>query len=279
MKGAVGALLLVALRPVSSMTTTKQPSWDVARYQGQHSFVWEYGASLLDLVDLKPGERLLDVGCGSGERTQALAERQPLAHCFGLDADPAMIRTAKEQYSSSGLLVSFYQGDVRCDIPMEDGPYDVVFSNAALHWVPQAEQAVASISQALKPGGRLIVEFGGKGNVDKIVTATNRALQLDPPHNPWYFPSIAQYTTLLEKHGIEVTSAALFDRPTPLEQGDQGLRNWILMFGNAFFQDMPQERKEQLLAAIEDDLRSDLFDGTKWVADYRRIRIVGKKLA
>jgi hypothetical protein len=97
--------------------------------------------------------------------------------------------------------------------------------------------------------------------------------------SPWYFPSVGEYSSILEQHGIEVTSATLYDRPTLLEEGGDGLSNWLLqMFGGGFFRDMCDEEVNNILSTINDKLRPHLWDGTQWTADYRRIRILGKKL-
>jgi SAM-dependent methyltransferase len=152
----------------------------------------------------------------------------------------------------------------------------VVFSNAALHWIPpnDVDRAVASMAAALKPSGRFIVEFGGKDNVKSIVRATLQVLDLQKSASPWYFPSIANFTSILERHDIEVTTALLFDRPVVLEDG---LSNWLRMFGNKFFKDLSQDEVERVLVQIHDKLRPFLFDGEQWTADCRRIRVVGRK--
>jgi trans-aconitate methyltransferase len=254
------------------------PQWDASRYQKQHSFVWEYGSSLIEILDPQPGERILDVGCGTGELVRAIADRG--AVCLGMDADLHMVERAKQQFPD----LTFFQGyaqnfNLDC-VKDEDGPLlvDAIFSNAALHWVKDAEGAVASMSRVLKPGGRFVVEFGGKGNVQRIVQASLSALGKPASENPWYFPSVAQYSTLLEKHGIELTSAALFDRPTVLEDGEEGMKNWLRMFGGAFLKDLTKERVDIFLQEVDKTLRPHMFDGQRWTADYRRIRLVGKKL-
>jgi trans-aconitate 2-methyltransferase len=95
--------------------------------------------------------------------------------------------------------------------------------------------------------------------------------------SPWYFPSVGEYSSILVQHGIEVTSATLYDRPTLLEEDDDGLSNWLQMFGGAFFRDMSDEEVNNTLSTINDKLRPHLWGGTQWTADYRRIRILGKK--
>jgi len=108
--------------------------------------------------------------------------------------------------------------------------FDAVFSNAVLHWIPEAGEVIAGVAQVLKPGGRFVAEFGGKGNIQKLVRGFQRAfaaLGMRPPAgvSPWFYPSVAEYAGLLEKHGLEVREASLFDRPTVLEQGESGLEN------------------------------------------------------
>lgn len=245
--------------------------WDVDLYQHQHSFVWEYGASLIDLLDAQPGERILDVGCGSGELTNEISERGVIG--IGLDADSSMVERAKLMFPGT----TFFQADVR-NFELEDGPVDAIFSNAALHWVKDADSAVCAMARALKPGGRFVVEFGGKGNVGRIVDASLQVLGRPDEDNPWYFPGIAEYATLLEKYGIEVVSAALFERSTLLAEGEQGMRNWLRMFGGGLFKGIPDDRIDQAIDLIVEKLQPELYDGERWTADYRRLRIVGRKV-
>ncbi len=97
--------------------------------------------------------------------------------------------------------------------------------------------------------------------------------------NPWFYPSLAEYASLLEGHGFEVVHAELFDRPTPLDDGECGLRNWIVMFGNAFLPTASGAQREQFVAEVEREARSTLFRDSHWVMDYRRLRIAAKRTA
>jgi trans-aconitate 2-methyltransferase len=185
-----------------------------------------------------------------------------------------MIETARSTYPEIEFLVA----DARdFSFPF---PFDAIFSNAALHWIPEAEQVVQCIAASLKTGGRLVAEFGGKGNIAHIITAiqqsTQELLQIEVGAD-WYFPSIGEYATLLEKHDLAVSSALLFDRPTQLEDGEQGMRNWIKMFKESMFLAIPDDAKEKVLASVEEKLRPVLFRDGHWFADYRRLRIVAYK--
>lgn len=258
--------------PLGAMREKPTQDWDVQRYQDQHHFVYEYGFSLVETLQPQPGERILDIGCGSGELTAAIAKAASNVEAVGMDSDINMVEKAKEQFPH----VTFFQGDVRSfDVQV---PFDAIFSNAALHWVPPAnvEQSVKAMSNALKYGGRFVVEFGGKGNVQQIVNAIQE--EVPGAKCPWFFPSISEYTSVLERHGIEVLSANLYDRPTPLENDNEGLQNWLKMFASAFFEGKSPEDVELALNRVQEKLRPILYDGNQWTADYRRIRIVGKKI-
>ena len=161
-------------------------------------------------------------------------------------------------------------------------PLDAVFSNATLHWVKQPEAAINCIQKALKPGGRFVAEFGGKGNVRQIVqalteTLVNSGYGLPVAANPWYFPSIGEYTSLLERYGLEVTYAHLFDRPTPLESGENGLANWLSMFAGSFLSGLSPKQEHKIIEQVATKLKPLLYSNGTWNVDYRRIRIVAIK--
>jgi trans-aconitate methyltransferase len=252
----------------------ERAKWDAGLYDDKHSFVWKLAAGVLELLDAKPGERILDLGCGTGHLTAKIAEAG--AHVVGVDRSLEMIRQAKEKYPS----LRFEVMDAR-EILL-DGTFDAVFSNATLHWIKEPERVIAGIKKALRPGGRFVAEFGGRGNTGELLKAIQQAwvklgLAGPAPH-PWYYPSIAEYSGLLEQHGFEVTNAMLFYRPTPLDDGERGLRNWLEMFGSVFVEGLPESTREHLLAEIERELQPKLFQDHHWVMDYRRLRVVAKRL-
>lgn len=151
---------------------------------------------------------------------------------------------------------------------------DAVFSNAVLHWISDQRAVLESVHDALEPGGRFVAELGGEGNIDAILTAVEAELAERgySVTNPWYFPSVGQYTALLEECGFEVRYAALFDRPTELDGGDDGLRNWLEIFGDGLFAEVPSEVEEEVIEKVERSLRGELYRQGTWTADYRRLR-------
>lgn len=244
--------------------------WDADDYDGDHSFVYEYGEDVVDLLDPDPGERILDLGCGTGHLTDRIADRG--ADVVGVDSSAEMIETARSRYPDR----TFVRADARTfDL---DGPFDAAFSNAMLHWVDDADQddVLEGVRRALRPGGRFVAELGGTGNVSSIVDAVTDELAArgyDVAH-PWYFPSTGEYASRLERHGFEVRLARLFDRPTRLEGGDDGLASWLEMFGDSLFADLSTEETRAVIDAVEDRLASELYRDGAWIADYRRLRFV-----
>lgn len=245
--------------------------WDTVLYEGSHSFVWKSGGDLLELLDVKPGERVLDLGCGTGHLAAAIASRG--AEVVGIDNSPSMIEQARKSYPH----LHFEMSDGRWFAFPEK--FDAVFSNAALHWMLPPGQVVECVRDDLRPGARFVAEFGGKGNVEAVLRGTLEALRTlgydaDRSLIPWYFPNISEYATLLEQHGLEVRFAALLDRPTRLEDGEEGLRNWLRMFALSLLAAAPADSHEALLGDIEHRLRPHLFRDGSWYADYRRLRVL-----
>jgi SAM-dependent methyltransferase len=249
------------------MDTNQPTEWDAALYDDKHSFVWKRGAALTELLAPRAGERVLDLGCGTGHLTAQIAEAG--AEVIGLDSSPEMIDEARRLYPG----LPFEVGDAR-DFRFDE-PFDAVFSNAVLHWVKPPEEAIACVRRALKRGGRFVAEFGGRGNVAAIVSAldaVSRAIGLGAWEHPWYFPSIGDYATLLEREGLEVSHAFLFDRPTPLE-GEDGLRHWAEMFARDLLGRVPLDDRERFFRTFEGAARPTLHRDATWFADYRRLRV------
>jgi trans-aconitate 2-methyltransferase len=247
--------------------------WNARLYDSSHAFVWQSARDLAGLLDAQPGEQILDVGCGTGHLTAELARSG--ARVLGIDSSDAMIAQARTNFPD----LQFETADANA--LSWHGEFDAVFSNAALHWVNPPDAAASSMVRALKPGGRLVVEFGGQGNIVVVLAAAFHALSklgvAGPERlNPWYFPGIAEYAGLLESNGLEVTFAHLFDRPTPLENGESGLANWYRMFGGSFLAALPESAHADFDRLTAEFAAPALFRDGRWTADYRRIRMAGR---
>jgi trans-aconitate methyltransferase len=255
------------------MNTATTQAWNPAHYDSAAAFVPKLGADLLDLVAPRPGERVLDLGSGTGELAFELTQRG--ARVIGLDASRAMVEEAQRKYPQ----LDFRVGDGQ-ELSF-DGELDAVFSNATLHWMPRADDVASGVARALRPGGRFVAEFGGAQCVRTVRSAVASALEalglqgLKAPS--WYFPSVPEYATVLERAGLFVRSLVWFERPTPLA-GEAGLSTWLELFCLPLLRTLG-DRREELLRHVEASCRPTLFrDGTWWL-DYTRLRVVASKPA
>ncbi|MBV9613394.1 MAG: methyltransferase domain-containing protein [Acidobacteriaceae bacterium] len=252
----------------------KRTTWDPEQYEAHHSFVWQFGQDVVNELDPKPGERILDLGCGPGNLTHQIAERG--ATVIGLDSSPEMIGQARQNYPALQFIL---EDAARMQFENE---FDAVFSNAALHWMLDAAAVAKAIARALRTGGRFVAELGGKGNIQGI----ERALDLiaarhygnAAPARRTFYPSIGEYAGIIERHGLEMQEARLFDRPTPLE-GPKGMENWLRQFKWYYFEGLPSDRREAALRETVEELHPVLYRNGKWYADYRRLRFRAVKTA
>ena len=200
----------------------------------------------------RAGERILDLGCGDGALTWKLIDAG--ATVVGVDASPAFVEAARE----AGIDARLMDGQ-RLTFREE---FNAVFSNAALHWMPDAAAAVRGVAMALRPGGRFVGEFGGHGNVAAICTALLSARRLNglPAGTvPWYFPTVGEYERLLVEHGFTIEFIDLFARPTPLPTG---MRGWLATFADPMLADVPEERRSAVLDAAVELLAPSLSHST-----------------
>lgn len=258
----------------TSVQTAYQNQWDAELYDNKHFFVSQFGIDVVKLLAPQNGEYILDLGCGTGYLTHNIAISG--AEVIGVDNALNMIEQARKNYPN----LKFEVAD-GTDLRFTE-QFDAIFSNAVLHWIKEPEKVISGIWRGLKPGGRFVAEFGGKGNVKAIVTAICNAIQaagypVNEALNHSYFPSIGEYGTLLEQQGLQLTFATLFARPTPLEDGEQGIRNWIKMFRNNFLTVFPAEDQVKILVDVENQLRPHLYRNGTWFADYKRIRVMAIK--
>jgi SAM-dependent methyltransferase len=248
-----------------SASSTQQ--WDAARYSANARYVSELGHAVVDLLAPQAGERILDLGCGDG----ALTQRLHAAGCrvVGVDASAEMVRAA------CAVGVDAQVMDAHA-LPFT-AEFDAVFSNAALHWMSDPSRVVAGVGRALQPGGRFVGEFGGHGNVARIVAALNARLAArgQQVQSPWYFPRAEHFSALLEAHGFIVHAVDLFARPTVLP-GD--VSGWLDTFARHYMAVVSENERTRFIAEVVHELRGELCDADGvWRADYVRLRFAAIK--
>src|SRR5579864_6887543 len=216
-------------------------TWDPATYAANARFVSDLGSPVLELLAPRPGQRILDLGCGDGVLTKRLVELG--CDVVAIDSSVPQIEAARKL----GLDARTMSGE---DLPFQE-EFDAVFSNAVLHWIKRADLMIAAVYRSLKPGGRFVAECGGYGCVQKIrtalVAASERRGMDGEARVPWYFPTPGDYATRLERAGFRVDSIALIPRPTPLP-GD--ILGWLETFAHSFLDGLSGAARAEYLQEV-----------------------------
>lgn len=245
-------------------------TWDPDEYARHARFVSDLGQSVVDLLNPKRGERVLDLGCGDG----ALTEKLVTAGCrvVAVDSSPEQVWAALERGLDARILDATALGF--------NSEFDAVFSNAVLHWITEPDAVLQEIRSALVPGGRLVTEFGGAGCVASIrdafgVALGKRGIDADCA-NPWYFPTADEYRARLEANGFTIDMLSVFPRPTPLPSD---VTTWLEIFAQPFLATVPEEDRLDLVNEVRLLLEPALktADGI-WVVDYVRLRTAASKV-
>jgi SAM-dependent methyltransferase len=238
--------------------------WSADAYAEHAGYVPAFGTEVLALLDPRPGERILDLGCGDGVLSAQIAGAG--ARVIGVDSSADMAAAARERGLDARVMDAHALDFGRA--------FDAVFSNAALHWMREPDRVIEGVRRALCPGGRFVGEMGGEGNVAAVRAALVQALAehgIDAtPLDPWYFPSCKEYQQKLERSGFIIDTIVLFPRPTVLPTGLDG---WLDIFGATFLNAVPASDRPRLRARVA-ELAAPLLrtaDGS-WRADYVRLR-------
>ncbi len=252
------------------LSPSHEADWNTEGYARDARFVPALGRAVVDWLDPKPGERILDLGCGDGTLTRDIAASG--AEVLGVDASASQIAAAL----ALGL-------DARVEdaaaLPFRND-FDAVFSNATLHWIKDHQAVLQGVARALRPGGRFVAELGGKGNVERIVHALFVALDargLDGrAAMPWVFPDRETYAAALESAGFRVLRMENFERPTEL---DCSMTDWLKIFAPAFAALLPEDQRAEYFDDVACRLEPVLFDRNRglWWVDYVRLRFAAVK--
>lgn len=239
--------------------------WSADRYEANARFVTDLAGPVMTLLDPKPGERILDLGCGDGPITKALGDMG--CEVKGVDASPDMVASAR----ALGVAAEVMDGHALTF----DADFDAVFSNAALHWMTRPDEVTAGVARALKPGGRYVAEQGGMGNVAAIRTALIAVLSRDygvetDLRDIWYFPSAEEHHARLEAAGFEVDEIAIHPRPTLVSSG---MEAWLETLAAPALGVLPDAVRSEARARVAALVRPALCDAYgNWTADYSRLR-------
>lgn len=242
--------------------------WNPAAYGSGAKFVSELGREVADLLAPEPGERILDIGCGDGRLTEYIASRG--AQMVGVDSSPEMVEAARALGVDARLC--------RAEALEVEGEFDAVFSNAALHWMPDAKAVLSGIARVLRPGGRLAAEQGGFGNVNSVRLALTSEIERSCGVEAdltkiWYFPTVEEHSALLVGAGFEIESIDLFPRPTAI---GVAMEDWLCTLAAPVLALAPREARGEIVRRVSARLAPKLCRQGRWTVDYVRLRYLAK---
>ncbi|MDR0933967.1 MAG: methyltransferase domain-containing protein [Burkholderiaceae bacterium] len=234
-------------------------------------FITEFGMPVLELLEPKPGERILDVGCGHG----AICEKLNAMGCItvGVDISSTMVDAAMKNGVDARIM--------NAENMTFNEEFDAVYTNSAMHWMRHLDKVAGGVKRALKPGGRFVGEMGGKGSIANIIGAirhvmSRHGIEMESVQS-WYFPSISELSSIMEVAGLNIRSMELIERPTILP-GD--IRDWIKMFGRHYLNAWDVSEAEKFLNEVKAAAQGNMVNEKgEWIGDYKRLRFYALKPA
>jgi trans-aconitate 2-methyltransferase len=234
---------------------TKPIAWDAADYAANSVVQQTWARELIAKLNLRGDEHILDVGCGDGKVTAEIARAVPRGSVTGADASPPMIEFAKKNFPAKAFPnLRFRVMDAR-NIKF-DRQFDLVFSNAALHWVDDHAAILRGASAVLKPGGGLAISCGGKGNADDVFTALRPEMRLKrwreffkTMPSPYFFYAPADYEKWLPKFGFKIHGLKLAPKDAAYN-GAEGFATWLRTTWIPYVQRVPENLREEFIATV-----------------------------
>jgi trans-aconitate 2-methyltransferase len=232
--------------------------WNPSDYAEHSSAQLKWGKELLDLLSLKGNESLLDIGCGDGKITELISRKLSEGKVVGIDSSKDMIRFAKQKYTNDAFPnLSFIYKDA-CELEFEN-EFDVVYSNAALHWIKEQESVLKCVYKSLKRNGRILFQMGGKGNLEEMIVVINSTLKSEKWKNyfenfdfPYYFFSDEQYIVFLKNTNFVIDKVELIPRIMTHEDSN-GLAGWIRTTWHPFLNRVPLNLRIDFINNIVND--------------------------
>lgn len=191
--------------------------WDATTYDQVAAPMTRWGSDVLERLPLRGDETVLDAGCGTGQITEQLIERLPRGRVVALDGSPAMVEAARGRLARFGDRVDFVTADLAAPLPLPDASVDAILSTATFHWIADHDALFRNLARVVRPGGRLVAQCGGEGNIAQLRTALDAAG--DAWEGPWTFASAEDTRRRLETAGFDRIETWLSDEPTSFEPG------------------------------------------------------------
>ena len=226
-----------------------------------------WGSAVLQRLPLEGDETVLDAGCGSGRVSAELLERLPEGRVIAADAAPSMLVEARKRLERHGDRVTFVECDLGRTLPLDE-QVDAVFSTATFHWVPDHDALFANLAALVRPGGRLVAQCGGAGNIASVRRAVAELGETWP--GPWTFATPTETAARLEAAGFDDVETWLHDEPTPIEPGEPMETFLATVILRAHLERLPEGERAGFVRRVAERLPSNEID-------YVRLNLVARR--
>ena len=244
--------------------------WDASTYERVSGPQEEWAGQVIDRLELSGGETVLDAGCGSGRVTRLLLDRLPHGHVVAVDGAPSMVEHARQALGDRATVIHSDLQEL-----VLDEPVDAVFSNAVFHWVPDHDLLFRRMHDALKPGGRMSVQCGGAGNVERFHGIAGQVAQEAPfaEHlagwvGPWNFAGAEATRERLERAGFPEAETWLQPWPVHPEEPRAFIATVCLVH---HLERLPERLRDAYADAVAERI------GAEPELDYVRLNIVARR--
>ena len=260
--------------------------WDATDYEKNSQAQQKWARELIAKLKLSGVEDVLDLGCGDGKVTAEIAKSLSNGLVVGVDNSVQMIELASKRYPSYQYKNLSFEIMDACNLSF-DSRFDVVFSNAALHWVKNHKPVVDGLYKSLRYGGKILLQMGGEGNAKTILSVLDE-VQNDPKWRsyfedfsfPYGFFGVDEYKTLLNEAGFRIKRVELIPKDMKHER-EAGLQGWIRITWLPYTQRIPEEKRDKFISAISSKylkIKPEDSDGIVHVSMIR-IEVEAEKIA
>jgi trans-aconitate 2-methyltransferase len=259
------------------MAMSPSQEWDANAYHQLADPQFAWGKRLLETLALRGDETVLDAGCGTGRLTRLLLERLPHGHLIALDVSQQMLQAARDNLEPDFRgRVEFVHGDLLA-INL-DRIVQVVFSTATFHWVSDHPRLFRNLARALEPGGILLAQMGGKGNLERLLSRAERVIA-EPayqPHfegwnRPWHFADERATAQRLAEAGFRDVTVSLFPEPTAFADRETFRRFVVTVNFRSHLQQIPDPTLRDDF--IDRMLEAAAADVPPYTLDYQRLNL------
>ena len=268
-------------------TSVLKYDWDASTYDNISDVIESWGLDLIERLNLKGNEIVLDAGCGSGRLTKIISTKLPKGKVFAVDLDSSMIKLANERLGKISN-VKFIQSNV-CDIELQD-KIDVVFSNAVLHWISNHRKVFGHFWQILKPNGQLSIQCGGYGNLTKTLHVFNKVRKSLEFCNyfcnrkgesiwnePWYFAKAEDTEKILKEIGFKNIEVFLENKVAKFHDKEDYFIFIKTIVLQPYLEYLSNDKLKNMFAkAVVHEIETN-FKELQWKLDYVRLNIHAKK--